>query len=73
MPRTLMMPKYHNRFAKFEWLMDNSLFATDPKALLDQIVQWMPENDFEEFYDQLCANYGIERSPDDPNRDKEEE
>ena len=51
-----------NRFEKLEWLQEmcTESFAS---TLLDEMVQWMGEKEFDEFYNHLCRNHDIPRTP----------
>ena len=52
---------HSTRFDKFGWLLDNcsDKFIND-SIFLSELVGWMSENDFNEFYDHMCRNWGID-------------
>ena len=56
-----------NRFDKLEWLLEtcSDSFAKD-STLLREMVSWMGENDFDEFYQKLCNEWNI-LSPEELN------
>ncbi len=56
-----------NRFDKLEWLLEtcSDSFAKD-STLLREMVSWMGENDFDEFYQKLCNEWSI-LSPEELN------
>jgi hypothetical protein len=56
----------YNRYEKLEWLRQTCSEEFKTVTLLDEMVRWMGEADFEEFYDKLCRNWEIEREPNDP-------
>ena len=49
-----------NRFDKLEWLLEtcSDSFVKD-STLLREMVSWMGENDFDEFYQKLCNEWNI--------------
>lgn len=49
-----------NRFDKLEWLIETCRgdFVKD-STLLREMVSWMGENDFDEFYQKLCNEWNI--------------
>lgn len=60
----------YTRHDKMEWLEETCgeqfLFT-----VLDELVRWTSEKDFEEFYAYLCRNWEIKRDPNDPEYDDE--
>ena len=52
-----------NRHEKLEWLKETCSQDFVENQLMDAMVQWMGEDDFNEFYDHLCRNWEIARSP----------
>jgi len=50
-----------NRFEKIEYLQDTTSFKSN--ALVDEMVKWMTEDDFDQFYEHLCTCWGIEMHP----------
>ena len=52
-----------NRYEKLEWLKETCSQDFVQNQLMDAMVQWMGEDDFNEFYDHLCRNWEIARSP----------
>lgn len=62
----------YNRFDKLEWLRETCGDQFMTKDLVDELVRWMGEDDFEKFYDKvLCGQWQIKREPNDPNYDEE--
>ena len=52
-----------NRYEKLDWLKETCSQDFVQNQLMDAMVQWMGEDDFNEFYDHLCRNWEIARSP----------
>lgn len=50
-----------NRFEKIEYLQDTTNFK--PNVLVDEMVKWMTEDDFDQFYEHLCTSWDIEMHP----------
>ena len=50
-----------NRYDKLEWLKETCSKDFIENNLMDEMVRWMGEDDFEAFYDHLCRNWGIAR------------
>lgn len=49
-----------NRFDKLEHLLETcSEEFISSCIMLREMVGWMSENDFNEFYDKLCSNWDI--------------
>jgi hypothetical protein len=54
-----------NRYDKLEWLEQTTSPQFMQETLLLEMVGWMGESGFEEFYDHLCRNWDIARSPEE--------
>jgi hypothetical protein len=54
-----------NRYDKLEWLEQTCGPNFIQETLLLEMVGWMGESGFEEFYDHLCRNWDIARDPAD--------
>ena len=54
-----------NRFDKMEWLEENCSEEFMKETLVQEMVRWMGENEFEEFYDHLCRNWEIAKGPEE--------
>ena len=52
-----------NRWEKMEWLQEVTGQEFFNETLRDEMVRWMGEDDFNEFYDHLCRNWSIARTP----------
>ena len=52
-----------NRWEKMEWLQEVTGSEFFNETLRDEMVRWMGEDDFNEFYDHLCRNWSIARTP----------
>jgi len=52
-----------NRWEKLEWLQEVTSSEFFSETLRDEMVRWMGEDDFNEFYDHLCRNWSIARTP----------
>ena len=52
-----------NRWEKMEWLQEVTSSEFFNETLKDEMVRWMGEDDFNEFYDHLCRNWSIARTP----------
>ena len=46
-----------------EWLKETCSQDFIENQLMDAMVQWMGEDEFDKFYDHLCRNWEIARSP----------
>ena len=55
-----------NRFEKMEFLAETTHFDTSNK-LLQEMVSWMTDDDFNAFYDDFCSNWDICRSHEELN------
>jgi hypothetical protein len=51
-----------NRYDKLEWLEMTCGEQFMQETLVQEMVRWMGEDDFEKFYDHLCRNWGIARN-----------
>ena len=47
-----------NRFEKMEYLQETTTFDTSNR-LLQEMVSWMTDDDFNQFYEYLCSNWDI--------------
>jgi hypothetical protein len=56
-----------NRFDKMEWLEETCSEEFMTETLVQEMVRWMGENEFEEFYDHLCRNWEIAKGPEELN------
>lgn len=61
----------YNRFDKIEWLHDTCSKEFLDMHLMQEMVRWMPDDEFEKFYATLCSHWDIKRDPNDPNYDPE--
>lgn len=50
-----------NRFEKLEWLEQTCSEEFVKETLVQEMVRWMGEDDFEAFYDHLCRHWEIKR------------
>jgi hypothetical protein len=48
-----------NRWDKLEWLKETCSKDFIENKLMDEMVRWMGEDDFEQFYDHLCRCWDI--------------
>ena len=51
------------RWDKLEWLQESTSPEFMQETLRDEMVRWMGEDDFDEFYNHLCRNWEIARTP----------
>lgn len=51
------------RYEKLEWLQESTSPEFMQETLVQEMVRWMGEDDFNEFYDYLCRNWEIARTP----------
>lgn len=51
------------RYEKLEWLQETTGPKFMQETLVQEIVRWMGEDDFNKFYDYLCRNWDIARTP----------
>jgi hypothetical protein len=56
-----------NRFDKMEWLEETCSEEFMTETLVQEMVRWMGENEFEGFYDHLCRNWEIAKDPEELN------
>lgn len=54
-----------------QWLQETCSQAFLDNYLMEEMVRWMGEEDFEKFYDTLCRHWEIRREECDPNFDSE--
>ena len=47
-----------NRFEKMEFLAETTHFDTN-NTLLKEMVSWMTDDDFNQFYEYFCSNWDI--------------
>jgi hypothetical protein len=52
-----------NRWEKMVWLQETTSTEFFNETLRDEMVRWMGEDDFNKFYDHLCRNWDIARTP----------
>ena len=52
-----------NRWEKMEWLQETCGENFIQETLVQEMVRWMGEDDFDAFYDHLCRMWEIARSP----------
>ena len=50
-----------NRYDKLEWLEQTTSPQFMQETLVQEMVRWMGEDEFEQFYDHLCRMWGIAR------------
>ena len=62
-----------NRYDKLEWLEQTTSQQFMQETLVQEMVRWMGEDEFEAFYDHLCRMWDIARSPEDLNARLEED
>lgn len=54
-----------DRFEKLDWLTETCGEEFLKDTFVNEVVRWMGERDFEEFYDHLCRMWEIARSPEE--------
>jgi hypothetical protein len=54
-----------NRYDKLEWLEQTTSPQFMQNTLVEEMVRWMGEDDFEKFYDHLCRCWDIAKSPEE--------
>jgi hypothetical protein len=54
-----------NRYDKLEWLEQTTSPQFMQNTLVEEMVRWMGEDDFEKFYDHLCRCWNIAKSPEE--------
>lgn len=52
-----------NRYDKLEWLEQTTSQEFMQETLVQEMVRWMGEDDFDEFYNHLCRMWEIARTP----------
>ena len=55
-----------DRFDKLEWLRETTTEEFQTDTLVDEMVRWMGEDDFNKFYETLCRHWDI-KSPEELN------
>jgi hypothetical protein len=48
-----------NRFDKLQWLRESCSEEFVNTTIVDEMVNWMGEDDFNDFYDHLCSNWNL--------------
>lgn len=61
----------YSRHDKIDWLQETCSKDFLENHLMSELINWMGEDDFEEFYDHLIRNWDIKRDPNDPKYDAE--
>ena len=56
-----------NRWEKVEFLKETTTVDTHTTQLLDELIGWMGEDDFNKFYDHYCSCWDICRSYEELN------
>ena len=51
-----------NRYQKLEWLAETCGEDFLAGTFVDEVVNWMGEEDFSKFYNHLCGNHGIAKN-----------
>jgi hypothetical protein len=51
-----------NRYVKLEWLKQQTSSEFMQTTFVEEMVRWMGEDDFDEFYTHLCRNWEIARN-----------
>ena len=51
-----------NRWEKVEFLTETTPVDTHTTQMLDELISWMGEDDFNKFYDHYCSCWDICRS-----------
>ena len=54
------------RFEKLEWLRETTTENFQSEILVEEMIRWMGEDDFNEFYERLCSHWDI-KSPEELN------
>lgn len=52
-----------NRYEKLDWLRESCGENFIRETLVDEMVRWMGEDDFDKFYQHLCSCWEIARTP----------
>ena len=55
-----------NRFEKMEFISETS--AINRKTIMEEMVSWMTEEQFNDFYEYFCSNWDICRSQQELNQ-----
>lgn len=56
---TTMNTNDSDRFDKLQWLRESCSEEFVNTTLVDEMVTWMGEDDFKDFYDHLCSNWNL--------------
>ena len=54
-----------NRYEKLDWLEQTCTEKFMKEEFVLEMVRWMGEDEFEEFYSHLCRNWQIAGSPEE--------
>ena len=54
-----------NRFEKLEFLQETTAFKKD--TILNELIGWLTDDDFNQFYEDFCSNWDICRSHEELN------
>ena len=54
-----------NRFEKLEFLEETTAFNKD--TILNELVGWLTDDDFNQFYEHFCSNWDLCRSHEELN------
>ena len=49
-----------NRFEKLEFLQETTAFKKD--TILNELIGWLTDDDFNQFYEDFCSNWDLCRS-----------
>lgn len=52
-----------NRFEKMDWLEQTCSENFMKEEFVLEMIRWMGEDDFDKFYDHLCSNWNIAKTP----------
>ena len=56
-----------NRWEKMAFLAETTTLETYTKDILEEMISWMGDDDFNKFYDHFCSNWDICRSHEELN------
>jgi len=56
---------------RLDWIQQTCTEEFARETLMHEMIRWMGENEFREFYDHLIRNWDIKRDPNDPDFDSE--
>jgi len=54
-----------NRFEKLEFLQETTAFKKD--TILNELIGWLTDDDFNQFYEDFCSNWDLCRSHEELN------